>query len=60
MGDTAAVPNDIETPVTGLKMGIQGDLHVVELHLYAVKESIMIGGSRGDLVESIDHLDDTV
>ena len=60
VGDTTAVTDDVESVVTGHEVFIDLDLHVVELNLDTVEQGVVIGGTRCDLVEGVDHLDDAV
>ena len=60
MGYSASVSDHIETLVSGLEVFVDLDFHVVELDLHAVQQGIVIGGSRGNAVECIDHFDDAV
>ena len=60
MGDTTAVPDDVESVVTGHEVLVDLDLHVVELDLDTVEHGVVIGGTRCDLIERVDHLDDAV
>ena len=60
MGHAATVSDNKETLVAGFQIFVDLDLHVVEFNLNAIKQSIIICGSRCDLIQSIDHLDDAV
>ena len=60
MGHAAAVSDNKETLVAGFQIFVDLDLHVVEFNLNAIKQSIIICGSRCDLIQSIDHLNDAI
>ena len=60
MGDSAAIPDDVEAFVAGLQVLIDPDLHIVELDFHAVEQGAVVGRAGSDLVEGIDHLDDAV
>ena len=60
MGDSAAVTDHVEAFVSGLKMIVHFHFHVIEFHLNAVQEGIVIGCTRCDAVKGVDHLDDAV
>ena len=60
MGHAATVSDNKETLVAGFQIFVDLDLHVVEFNLHAIKQSIIICGSRCDLIQSIDHLDDAI
>ena len=57
---TAAVADDVQAGVIGLEIFIQADFHVVEFYFHAVEQGVVVGCARRDLVQGIDHLDDTV
>ena len=57
---TAAVSDNKETLVAGFQIFVDLNLHVLEFNLHAIKQSIVIRGSRCDLVQGIDHLDDAI
>ena len=44
----------------GLKIVVDRNLHIIELDLNAIEKRVVIGSTRSDLIESIDHLDNTV
>ena len=60
MGNTRAVADYIKPLMAGLEVLCDVDLHIVELDLNAVKESVIVGGSGSYLIERIDHLDYSV
>ena len=60
MGHAAAVADDEQARVAGLEVLVQLDLHVIELHLHAIEQGVVVGGAGGDLVQGVDHLDDAV
>ena len=60
MGNTAAVADDIQAFIAALQIFVDFDLHIVELDFNTIEEGIVIGCAGCDLVEGIDHLDDTV
>ena len=43
MGDAAAVADDIQAGIAALQVFVHFDFHVVEFHLDAVKQCIIIG-----------------
>ena len=45
MGDAAAVTDDVQTVVLGLQAAIHLHLHIVEFHLYAVQQGVVVGGA---------------
>ena len=57
---STSVSDHVQALVSSFKMFIHLDFHVVELDLNAVQKSIVIGGTRCDAVEGVDHLDDAV
>ena len=60
MGDAAAVADDIQALAAALQILVYGHLHVIELHLDAVEEGIIVGGAGGDLIQGVNHLNDAV
>ena len=58
--DAAAIADDIKPLVRRFKVLVERDLHVVELDLHAVEQRVVVCGTRRDLVERVDHLDDAV
>ena len=60
MGNTASVSYYKEIWINGLKLLINRNFHIVELNLYTVKQGVIIGSTRSDLIEGVDHLDDSV
>ena len=60
MGHAAAVADDIESFVQSFEVFVQFHFHVIELYLHAVEQRVVVGRTRRDLVQRIDHLDDTV
>ena len=46
--------------MAGLEVLVQLDLHVIELHLHAIEQGVVVGSAGGDLVQGVDHLDDAV
>lgn len=56
----AAVSDNKETLVASFQIFVDLNLHVVEFNLHAIKQSIVIRGSRCDLIQGIDHLDDAI
>jgi len=56
----AAIPDDKQALVLGLEVLVYGDLHVVEFDLHAVKQRVVVGGTRCNFIKGIDHLDNTV
>ena len=60
MCNTAAVSDNKETFVAGFQILIDLNFHVVEFNLNTIKQSIVICCSRCDLIQSIDHLDDSI
>ena len=57
---TAAIANDIQPFMPCLKILINRDFHIVELNFHAIKQRICISCTRSDLVQCIDHLNDTI
>ena len=60
MGHTAAVSDDEQSWMTGLEMLVQRHLHIIKLNLHAIEQRIVIGCTWCDLVQRVDHLDDSV
>lgn len=60
VGHATAVANDVKTFVAGLQILIDVNFHVVEFDLNAIKQGVVIGSTRSDLIQGIDHLDDAV
>jgi len=60
VGHTAAVSDDVEPRMVGLEVVIEPDLHVVELDLHAIEKGVIVGCTRRDLIEGVDHLRDPV
>ena len=60
MGHSASVSDDVEARVVGLEVFVEAHFHVVEFNFHAVEQGIVVGCSRSDLVEGIDHLYDAV
>ena len=60
MSHAAAVSDNIESGVLGLQMLIDLNLHVVELNLDTIKQSVIIGSSGCNLIKGVYHLDDTI
>ena len=60
MCDTASVADHIEAGMVGLKFIAEGHLHVVKLDLHAVQKRVIVGSTGRDLVQCVDHLNDTV
>ena len=58
--DAGAVADDIQTGALGLEVVVYLDFHVIELDLNAVEQSVVIGGTGCDLVQSVDHFNDAV
>ena len=57
---TASVSDHIEPFVRRLQILIKLYFHIVELHFHTVEQCIIIRRSRRDLIDSLDHLNDTV
>ena len=60
MGSSAAVADNEEVLMAGLEVGVNVDLHIIELDLDAVEEGIVVRCTGRDLVKRVDHLDDSV
>ena len=60
VGYTTAVTDDVKTFVAGLQILIDVNLHVVEFDFNAIKQGVVIGSARSDLIQGIDHLDDAI
>ena len=58
--DAAAVADDEQALVRCFQILVDGDFHVIELDLDAVKAAYRRLLYRGDLVKRVDHLDDAV
>ncbi len=56
MGDAAAIADDIQPIIAAHQLFIDGNLHIIELYLYTIKQSIVICGTRCDLIQCVDHL----
>ena len=53
MGDAAAVSYDIQPLELGFQVLVHLYLHVVELHLHAVKQGVLVGGAGSNLVHAL-------
>ena len=60
MCHTTAVSYNKKTFVTGFQILIDLNFHVVEFNFNTIKQSIIICSSWRDLIQCIDHLDDTI
>ena len=60
MGHAASVTDDVQPRIDALQMFVQRNLHIVELDFHTIKKGIVVGCSRSDLIQCIDHLHDTV
>ena len=60
MSHTAAVTDDVQALVTAFQMFVQFHFHIIELDFHTVEQGIVIGGTGCDLVQCVDHFDDTV
>ena len=60
MGNTAAVTDNIKSIMTGHQVMIHFHLHVVEFYLHSIEKGVIIRRTRCHLIQSINHLDNTV
>ena len=61
MGDAAAVADDIESFVfIGHEFFVDFYFHVIEFYFYAIEKGVIVCGAGCDLIESIDHFDNSV
>ena len=60
VGNPAAVADDIQTVKFCLQPLIDLHLHVVELHFHTVQEGIVVGRAGGNLIQRVDHFNDSV
>ena len=60
VGNAASVADDIKTFVGAFQMLIDIHFHIIEFHFDTVQQSIVICRTRCDLIQGIDHLDDTI
>ena len=60
MRDAAAVADDVKPVVAGHEVAVHLDLHVVELHLHAVEQRVVVGSAGGDFIQRVNHLNDAV
>ena len=60
VGNAASVADDIKTFVGAFQMLIDIHFHIIEFDLHNVEQGIVIGGTGCDLVQCVDHFDDTV
>ena len=58
VGNAAAVTDDVQTIITAHQLLVHFHFHVVELDLHAVEQGIVIGGTGGNLIQGLDHLND--
>ena len=60
MGNAASVSDNVKSLMLGFEVFIDLDLHIIELDLDAVKQSIVVCGAGCDLIECIKHFYNTV
>ena len=60
MGDTAAITNDIQTLIGCFQFFIHSYFHVIEFYFHAIQQCIIIGSTGSNLIQRIDHFDDTI
>ena len=60
MGNAASVTDDIEPFVRAFQILIDIHFHIIEFHFDTVQQGIVICRTRCDLIQGVDHLDDTV
>ena len=60
VGHAASVTDDIQARVFALEILVNLHFHIIELNFDTVQQGIVVGGTRCNFVQSVDHLDDTV
>ena len=60
MGHATAITDDVKAFVAALQVLIHIYFHVVEFDLHAVQQGIVIGSTRRDLIQGVDHPNDAV
>ena len=60
MRHTGAVSDDVQSLMVRFKILVDVDLHIVKFDLHAIEKRIGIGGTGCDLVQSVDHLNQSV
>ena len=60
MGDAAAIADDIQPIIAAHQLFIDGNLHIIELYLYTIKEGIIICCAGRNLIECINHFDNAI
>ena len=60
VGNAASVTDDIESFVRAFQILIDIHFHIIEFHFDTVQQGIVICRTRCDLIQGVDHLDDTV
>ena len=60
MGDSASVPDDIEAGIATLQVFVHFHFHIVELDFHTIKQGVGVCRTGGDLVEGVDHFNDSV
>ena len=60
MGHAAAITDEIKSLIAALQILINIRLHVVDFDFHTLTQGILVGCTGSDLVQRIDHLDNTV
>ena len=60
MGDSASVPDDIEAGITALQVFVHFHFHIIELDFYPIKQGVGVCRTGSNLVEGVDHFNDSV
>ena len=60
VSDTAAVTNNIKALMAAFQMLVYRHFHVVELHFHTIQQCVIVGSSGCDLIQCVNHLNDTV
>ena len=60
VGDTAAVADDIQTLMTAHELIVHFHFHVIEFYFHAIQKGIVVGCTGSNLIQSIDHLDNSI
>ena len=60
VSDAASVADDVESLMAGFEIFVDLDLHIIELDLDTVEESVLVRRTGGYLIKRLDHLDDSV
>ena len=60
MGHAAAITNNVKAFMAALQILVYIYFHVVEFDLHAVQQGIVIGSTRRDLIQGVDHFNNAV